>query len=199
MSLQTVLPQWNQRSLTRTPASTRLQALCEALRGVVAVPATNNLVEWDPSQPYGRRVLHESDTLEAMIAGWTPNTPCAPHDHGGSIGAIRVLEGTARHTVWKIIDDQLKPVCTTLHHKDEVLPASAHLIHSMESVGERPLVTLHLYTDPIEQMVLYDLKGGRTLVVDGTCGAWLPREPSPKVRAAFAGVIAPTVARPDPT
>ena len=99
MSLQTVLPQWNQRSLTRTPAAMRLQALCEALRGGVEIHATHDLVLWDTNRPYGRRVLHESATLEAMIAGWTPHAPCAPHDHGGSIGAIRVLVKVVRERV----------------------------------------------------------------------------------------------------
>ena len=195
MSLQTVLPQWHQRALTRAPAATRLEALCEVLRGGVAIPATRELVQWDPSRPYGRRVLHESETLEAMIAGWTPNTPCAPHDHGGSIGAIRILEGTARHTVWEIVDGQLVAAVTTLHHKHEVLPASAHLIHSMESVGDHPLITLHLYTDPISDMIVYDAERERTLIVDGTCGAWVPQGEACEIHEAVSGFVTPSRAR----
>ena len=195
MSLQTVLPQWNHGTLTRTPSAMRLQALCDALRGVVAVPATRALVNWDPKRPYGRRVLHESATLEAMIAGWSRGHACAPHDHGGSIGAIRILEGSAEHTVWEVVDGELQATAKTVHHKDEVLPAAAHLIHSMRSIGEQPLVTLHLYTDPIAEMVVYDLASGRTLAVDGSCGAWIPERGAPEVLVSLDGVYAPETVR----
>lgn len=135
----------------------------------------DELMQPDPSHPYGRRVLIQSEVLESMLATWTPGAHCAPHDHGGSRGVVRVLRGVADHRIYKVVDGELVTVLTERVTAGNSLTAGPDLIHSMgDGGGEQPLVTLHLYTDPIDHMVVYDVERERTLVVDGGCGAWLP-------------------------
>jgi cysteine dioxygenase len=140
----------------------------------------------DPSRPYGRRVLLADPRLEVMVATWTPQTPCAPHDHGGSVGGVRVLRGRSRHRIYTVEDGALVLRREHTAQPGEVLAFGPNLIHSMTSIDPtEPLMTLHFYTDAIEEMVIY--AEGDTLVVDGGCGAWVPADPA-LIRFRVSGV-----------
>ncbi len=148
------------------------------------------LAKADPAKPYGRQVLVDTKVLEGMVALWTRGVPCAPHDHGGSVGAVRVLQGEALHTVWRLAEGRLEKVRTHRVERGEVVRCGPNMIHSMVDGGaERPLVTLHLYADPIDHMVVYDLDAQRTCIVEGTCGAWVPHDAPEMLRAAVDGFV----------
>jgi len=133
----------------------------------------------DPQHPYGRRPLFSNDLLEVMVATWTPGVSCAPHDHGGSFGVVRVLRGRSCHRVWKVEDGEL-----SIHKQEHVgvggvMVCGSDMVHSMGDDGDdESLITLHLYTRSIFHMVVYDQMNTSTLVVDGQVGAWIPDEPS---------------------
>jgi cysteine dioxygenase len=141
----------------------------------------------DPAHPYGRKVLMGGDGVEVMVATWTRGVPCAPHDHGGALGAVQVLQGRARHRIWKVEDGALRLVKEHVALPGELLACGPDMVHSMGDDGdEEPLMTLHLYTPTIDFMVVYDQDADRTLVVDGDCGAWIPAPD--RVRATAAGM-----------
>lgn len=152
-----------------------LADLRAAVRGAVDADAIDQLVVDDDSRPYGRKVLHDGPHLEMMVASWTRDVPCAPHDHGGSVGAVRVLRGEAIHRIWKVVDGELVLAREERAGPGAVLGCGPDMIHSMVDGGaEDKLATLHLYTDPIPFMVVYDVEGRRTLRVAASCGAWVP-------------------------
>ena len=129
----------------------------------------------DPSRPYGRRVLVGGPHCEVMVATWTRDRACAPHDHGGSRGVVRVLRGAAVHTVWRLVGGELVAVGRERLDEGAILSCGPDLVHSMVDAGDaHALVTLHAYVDPIASMTVYDLDHRRTLVVSGACGAWVP-------------------------
>lgn len=129
----------------------------------------------DPDHPYGRKVLLGGGGVEVMIATWTPGVPCAPHDHGGALGVVQVLQGRALHRIWKVEGGELRLVKEHRARPGELLACGPDMVHSMGDDGaEEPLMTLHLYTPTIDFMVVYDQDGDQTLVVDGDCGAWVP-------------------------
>ncbi len=195
--------------MPRTLITRRWEQLAKAARRASTQPSVEDLIavlggdrlgneevtklaRADDSKPYGRHVLFANDVLEGMVAQWTPGIPCAPHDHGGSHGAVRIISGEAVHTVWAVEEGQLVAMETTRHHAGDVLPAPSHMIHSMQDGGaERPLITLHLYTDAIDHMVVYDLEAQASCVVDGSCGAWIPADPSEGLRARHEGILEP--------
>lgn len=147
-----------------------------------------DFIRQDWRRPYGRNVILETPTLEGMVATWTRATPCAPHDHGGSVGGVRVLQGQAIHRVWAIRDGALRLQTEERVGAGHVLQCGPHLIHSMMDGGAAlPLVTLHLYTDPIDYMVVYDVARERTVIVDGGCGAWVPLDQPQLVRGTLDG------------
>ncbi|MDG1481231.1 MAG: cysteine dioxygenase family protein [Myxococcota bacterium] len=142
----------------------------------------------DHDQPYGRRVLLADPRLEVMIATWTPGITCAPHDHGGSVGGVRVLRGRARHRIYTIRDGELVLCREHITSPGEVLSFGPNLIHSMSSEDpDTPLMTLHFYTGAIEMMLVYT--ESETLAVDGSCGAWVPEDPA-DILGRVSGVLA---------
>ncbi|MEL6348365.1 MAG: cysteine dioxygenase family protein [Myxococcota bacterium] len=146
----------------------------------------------DPSKPYGRRVLMATDRLEVMVATWTPGVYCAPHDHGGSVGAVRILRGAADHHIWSLETDPKRRLALRHRHvaeQGEILACGPDTIHSMASAGpNQPMVTLHLYTQSIPYMVVYAPEQDETLLVDGGCGAWIPDDAPELIGARIPGI-----------
>ncbi len=150
----------------------------------------------DSSQPYGRNVILRSPSLEVMVATWTAGISCAPHDHGGSVGAVLVLRGCGQHSLFRIRDGGLELASQHVVTGGEILNVSSELVHAMvDRDSQGPLMTLHLYTTAIDDMVVYDVPGRRTLVVDGSCGAWVPSEPGDLIRREVAGFLEPDAVR----
>lgn len=175
------------RALARVAAPT-LEDLIGALRAGDAGPALD-LAQADPRHPYGRRVFLESPTVEGMIARWTRAFPCAPHDHGGSVGAVRVLSGEVVHRMWQLREGRLELAEEERRGTGEILQCGRRLVHSMmDGGGEESLVTLHLYTNPIDHMVVYDVATRRTHVVQGKCGAWIPTDQPALIRRSLPGI-----------
>ena len=146
----------------------------------------------DPTKPYGRHVLVDGAHLEVMLATWTRGIFCAPHDHGGSQGVVRVLQGRALHRIYRVESGQLQMVREERAQAGELLTCGRDLVHSMgDDGGELPLVTLHMYTDPVPHMVVYDEAANRTLKVDGRSGAWVPASDSEHLLGHREGMIAP--------
>lgn len=185
------------QTLSADSPSVELSALTRFLRA--ENPVFNDLIalaEADPTKPYGRRVLLETDALEMMVACWTPGIPCAPHDHGGSLGAVRVLQGRSRHQIWRCTNNALRVVHEELVGPGGVMSCGSDLIHSMGDDGApEPLITLHMYTKSIDHMVVYDLEASETLVVEGSCGAWVPRDSPHMIRRSYAGIQHPDSVR----
>jgi predicted metal-dependent enzyme (double-stranded beta helix superfamily) len=139
----------------------------------------------DPSRPYGRQVLLATEKIEAMLATWTPRTWCAPHDHGGSVGGVRVLRGRARHRVFRITDGALKLVKEETVEAGDILRCGPSLVHQMRAEDDE-LVTLHVYAGPIDFMRVYE--EGKTFIVDGGCGAWVPHDEPALLREVHAHI-----------
>lgn len=175
------------RALTAQQAPS-LSAILEVAEQIELSDADlDALAQPDLAHPYGRRVLLADPRLEVMIATWTPGVTCAPHDHGGSVGGVRVLRGRSRHRIYTIEDGQLVLCREHTASPGEILSFGPNLIHSMTSDDpDTPLMTLHFYTDAIEMMVIYT--DSDTLAVEGSCGAWVPEDPA-NIRGRFSGVL----------
>lgn len=176
--------------LAATPGL-RLGHLRELAATVTLAPALlTELQQLDPTRPYGRHVVYADETLEVMVATWTRGKPCAPHDHGGSYGAVRVLRGAAQHHVWRVSDGELERIFDETATAGTVLACGPDLVHSMgDAEDDTPLMTLHLYTDSIDHMVVYDTQAGDTCIVDGSCGAWIPEPESGMLRLRTPGIL----------
>ena len=139
--------------------------------------------------PYRRRILFKKPELEVMLARWGRGTHCAPHGHGGSSGAVRILRGEALHKDWRIIQGELKVAQERVLGGGEVVSTRPDIVHSMgDADGYDTLVTLHLYTQAISKMNVYDPTKRMSYLVTGDAGAWLPG-PGTQILARHEGLI----------
>lgn len=177
--------------LGRSGDPIRLPDLTSALAAIDVDASTREALRiHDARHPYGRRVVLETPFVESMVATWNPAFPCAPHDHGGSIGGVKVLQGVARHRLWRIREGKLQLALEELRGVGDVLTCGPDLVHSMGCAGAgEPLMTLHLYSGPIGHMVVYDRATQSTYVVDGGCGAWVPLDQPELIVAHYEGIL----------
>jgi cysteine dioxygenase len=131
------------------------------------------LMHPDVRHPYGRQVLFNHEKLEIMVATWTRDFPCAPHDHHDSRSAIRILRGRSHHRMFRCENGTLVETLSERKSMDDVLLCPPRQIHAMGDDGaEESLITLHAYAGSIDNMIVYS--DSETLIVSGSCGAWIP-------------------------
>lgn len=111
----------------------------------------NPFVEFHPEH-YNRRVLHRegegANSFEILLLSWKDGQGANPHDHGGSSGFDRILQGQATEVNYGLRSDGgLVRGPTRVWPEGSVAPVDPHDIHSVfnRQGGGRPLVTLHVY------------------------------------------------------
>jgi cysteine dioxygenase len=140
-------------------------------------------------EPYGRRVLHRDGGGEVVLTMWSGRERCAPHDHGTSQGALFVVEGEFRETVYRMQSGLLEAVTQRVLTPGAVLTMRREEIHGLEPLG--PGITLHVYAPPVSCMRVFERDPRDGASPTGTCGAWMPRD----VRLTTAGTCASALAR----
>jgi len=110
-----------------------------------------------------------------MLAGWRAGACSAPHDHGGALGLVVILQGRFVERAYAF-----GPPPLVIASERELAPGdftrvSPGLVHDMRSRDAG--LTLHLYAPGIEEMLVFDPLGRTTWRVSGASGAWLPRVP----------------------
>lgn len=123
--------------------------------------------------PYAREVLAAGPDLELMVARWRPGPGTPPHDHGDSLGVVRIVRGRALHRTFEVELGVLRERSATEHGPGELLVVPAGVLHAVRPIGE-DLVTLHAYVGPIADMLVLDPARPSTVRVRGGAGAWLP-------------------------
>ena len=111
------------RTLSTDPLIGRVLALTRFLRTDNPVfDALTTLAKTDPTKPYGRRVLLETDALEMMVACWTPGTHRVRHMTTADPWARFVFFRDARGIgSWRCVDGELRVVREELVGPGEVM------------------------------------------------------------------------------
>ncbi|MFV8245286.1 methyltransferase domain-containing protein [Mycolicibacterium peregrinum] len=163
---------------------TRVADVRTALAAMAVVP--------NDGEPYSRTILRVDDEVEIMLARWRPGQRCAPHDHGGAGGFVIVLQGRFEERRFDWDGPRLSVISSTEHHTGAVTSITSDVIHDMAGLDDG--LTLHFYSPPAASMRVFDLDRSEMLKLVGNYGAWIPREPHPRV--PFAQVSPETAAAP---
>jgi hypothetical protein len=125
-------------------------------------------------RPYRRCILLPSLAFEVLIAFWNDDgAPCLAHDHGGSSGVVKMLQGAADITEYAIVEGRLgDAVRLKSLRAGECDCVSPSVVHSMRPLGPG-VVTLHVYRKPMDQMTVYDPVSKEPVRVPIVSGAWL--------------------------
>jgi uncharacterized NAD(P)/FAD-binding protein YdhS/predicted metal-dependent enzyme (double-stranded beta helix superfamily) len=120
-------------------------------------------VGWDDVAPfvspsphgYARVRIARTDPFEVLVMTWMPGQGSVPHDHAGSICALRIVRGHVRESFFAPAADGLVDLASSSELvEDEVIVDASDHIHSLRNDPERkePLVTLHVYAPPLPEL-----------------------------------------------
>ncbi|TSB47317.1 cysteine dioxygenase [Alkalicoccobacillus porphyridii] len=133
-------------------------------------------------KPYYRRLLFQNEEVELLVMNWS-QLSCSPHDHGDSQGWIQVISGSTINTIYSCKHGELpEALFSRKEQNGSIFYAPKAGIHRMKANGGHDLVTLHLYSPPIQNMKVYDLKACAACIVSDECGAWWPEEQHQKIK-----------------
>jgi predicted metal-dependent enzyme (double-stranded beta helix superfamily) len=101
-----------------------------------------------------------SEAFEAWVIGWPPGGAIELHDHGGSSGAVVVVDGELVEMA--VRDDQEGALAVSR----TVLPASASVsfgtahVHEIVNLGPGPAMSVHVYAPRLTGMTYYEFSDG---------------------------------------
>ena len=111
------------------------------------------IVRHDPSRRWFMR-SYRTPEVEAWLLTWTVTQAIELHDHGGSAGAMLVVEGE----LLEVIADPAVPsrvVSVRRPHLSLHTFGPMH-IHGLTNLGPGPATSIHVYSPPLSQMTYYD-------------------------------------------
>jgi cysteine dioxygenase len=107
---------------------------------------------------YQRNTIKRTDHYELLALCWKSGDSTPIHDHRGVSCAFKVIEGTGTEVRFGITDSGLIcPTATSRMEPGYVCAADdndIHMVANMQPAGHA-LVTLHIYSPPIEKMHTY--------------------------------------------
>jgi predicted metal-dependent enzyme (double-stranded beta helix superfamily) len=99
--------------------------------------------------------LHLDDDVEVWLLTWAQDTFTEMHDHGGSVGAYRVVEGV-------LTEDWAAPgrIRRRTFAAGRTMAFGAEHIHDVTNQRPEPAVSIHAYSPPLRTMTYYLPDGG---------------------------------------
>ena len=140
----------------RTLARAELELLVEDM---AAHPELwRHLLHPAPDERHHVRMLVDAH-VEVWLICWCPTQETGFHDHGGSRGAVAVLQGMLSETLPNIGGEHPR----ALHRRGDCLSFGASHIHDVQHAAGDPAASLHAYSPPLGEMGFYQLDEGGTL------------------------------------
>jgi len=97
--------------------------------------------------------------VEIWLICWCPTLETGFHDHGGSRGAVAVVQGMLTETLPNIGGEHPR----SLYRTDDCLSFGASHIHDVQHAAGDPAASLHAYSPPLGEMGFYEPDDGGTL------------------------------------
>lgn len=109
-----------------------------------------DLVRHDQATRHAVR-LFVQDSYEAWVIGWPAGHRTTPHDHGGSVGALVVVEGqlverTAGST----------GVGRRRLHEGDAVALPSDVVHDVGTAPTGPATSIHVYSPPLSTMTFFE-------------------------------------------
>jgi len=118
----------------------------------------DDVVHLDEARWYTR--LHVEADIEVWLLTWAQDTFTEMHDHGGSVGAYRVVEG--RLTEDRAAGSRIRRRQFTA---GQVMAFGASHVHDVTNLEPSPAISLHAYSPPLQTMTYYAVEDRALRVV----------------------------------
>jgi hypothetical protein len=113
-----------------------------------------------PTQERWFTRLHSDDELDVWLISWVPNQATELHDHGGSLGALTLLNGALNELRWD--GDRLRR--RQLNAGDQAgFPLGWVHDVTCAPAEQVPALSVHAYSPPLTAMSYYEVTQHNTL------------------------------------
>jgi cysteine dioxygenase len=110
---------------------------------------------------YARNLVHKTDRFEIMVMCWHSGQRSSIHDHAGSLGGLKILEGELTESLFdKAPNGMIKSLNSVDHSTGAIRVEETSLIHQISNLqGDNgKSVSLHVYVPPLTRMNVYSLE-----------------------------------------
>jgi cysteine dioxygenase len=131
---------------------------------------------------YTRTLLYAEERFEVLLLNWSPGSASPVHDHGDQYCWLVVLEGRLEVDDYARIDAGEIPGYARIEARGSrtLEPGGLDLrsgrfdLHRVTATADAPAVSLHVYSAPMRNFLVYDESTRRCDVASGTYDAVLP-------------------------
>lgn len=109
---------------------------------------------------YARNTVYRDEVFEILMICWKNGQRSLIHDHGRSLGAVKVLQGVLTESLFAVAPNgMIKPIASEDYQPGSIQLETQSTIHQVSNLQSLSLTTisLHVYTPPLEQMNIYKL------------------------------------------
>jgi cysteine dioxygenase len=142
-----------------------LDELQERMEGLELTRADLDVYARFDEKNYARNLIFETETVQLLCLCWRSGQRSPIHDHAQSICGVRVMEGVATETRFeRVPSGYIKAVSSQDCCEGAVVvsqDAETHQISNLEGEGQ-DLITLHLYSPPLNSMKTYSIESKRS-------------------------------------
>lgn len=103
---------------------------------------------------YARHTLAIEDGWEIALCCWLPGQGSLLHDHGLSVGIVRLLAGSLTETRYRPVECRLIEEPPRTFVAGETMCEERDAFHQVSVAGPGPAISLHLYNPPLLRSVV---------------------------------------------
>jgi len=110
---------------------------------------------------YARNLVYKDREFEIMIMCWKAGQRSSIHDHAGSLGGIRILQGELTECLFeRAANGMIKSLSSADYAIEETRVEETSLIHQISNLQaeEGKTVSVHIYIPPLVRMNVYSLE-----------------------------------------
>lgn len=115
---------------------------------------------------YTRNLIHRNSKYEILFLCWQPNQISPIHNHAGQNCWVNILQGNCEEKLYIQEEEKLKLISTrTVGSGANAYIDDEIALHSLQNVGKNKMITLHVYSNPIDSCFSYDINTNQKKLV----------------------------------
>jgi cysteine dioxygenase len=110
---------------------------------------------------YARNLVYKDQQFEIMVMCWNAGQRSSIHDHAGSLGGVKILQGELTECLFeRAANGMIKSLNSADYAVEETRVEETSLIHQISNLqGENgKAISVHIYVPPLIRMNVYSLE-----------------------------------------
>jgi cysteine dioxygenase len=110
---------------------------------------------------YARNLVYKDRQFEIMIMCWHAGQRSSIHDHAGSLGGIKILQGELTESLFgRAANGMIKSLSSSDYAIEDTRVEETSLIHQISNLQAEggKTVSVHIYIPPLVRMNVYSLE-----------------------------------------